>query len=241
VSAMKGLSYTLVFICGSLLSWFYPHFSYALQSKDPEQAVIHFVQAQAAGKVTEAQSFLTGEAKEKIAHLQPGIPDPFEKVEIASSNQNENFAQVTARTYTKQDVLTEEFYLTKQKDQWKIYSIQLPTPHWESMSSTKMKEEQKQTIEKFTSALANGNTPNAIQQLVDNARIRALSAKISGMKQTIHIDSMTPIGALKNGDVLIQVKESLSSGNETLLYTLTPLPSNQWKISDVRLVEKKVS
>lgn len=238
---MKWLSYILVFICGTLLSWFYPHFSYALQSREPEEAVIHFVQAQAAGKTTDAQSFLTGEAKEKISHLQPGIPDPFERIEIASSNQNENFAQVTARSYTKQDVLTEEFYLTKQKDQWKIFSIQLPAPHWETMSSTQVKEEQKQTLEKFTSALANGNTPDAIQQLVDVARIRALSAKISGVKQTIHIDSITPIGALKNGDVLIQVKESLSSGNETLLYTLTPLPSNQWKINDLRLVEKKVS
>jgi hypothetical protein len=241
VNAVKWLSYILVFICGTLFAWFYPHFSYALQSKEPEQAVIHFVQAQVAGKVADAQSFLTGEAKEKISHLQPGIPDPFEKVEIASSNQNENFAQVTARSYTKQDALTEEFYLTKQKDQWKIYSIQLPTPHWETMSSTKVKEEQKQTIEKFTSALANGDTQDAIQQLVDGARIRALSTKVSGVKQTIHLDSMTPVGALNNGDVLIQVKESLSSGNETLLYTLTPLPSSQWKISDVRLVEKKVS
>lgn len=206
--------------------------------KQIELVVQNYVQFQSQGNTNKAMAYLTGEAKQLIGSVQYNQADPLKKISYIKSSEDNGLGEVSAQIVTQRDVISENFYLIKQGNDWKIFSIQLSPQDWGGVKSYSLTPEQKNSIDVYTKHLATGDVKNAMNMLVGDARIRAANTPNTIPKQTIRVDSVIPEEQLANGDVLALVKETINgTRQETLLYTLAK--AQNWKIEDIRLIERR--
>ncbi|HHY67969.1 MAG TPA: hypothetical protein GX517_12395 [Alicyclobacillus sp.] len=234
------VTHVLALAVGAAGMWQIPHWIDNWQAREPVRVVQSYLQSQSSGHILEALQYLSGEAKQIVGQTRTVQPDPVQKVSVELASRSGNVAQVRAGWVSGNEENTEDFYLANVGGTWKIFSVQLPTPDWTSMGRANLKPEQRQVIDEYTQAIAQGDVQKAMGYLVGPARIRASRVVLSLIKQDIRVTNVTSVGSLPGGKALIMADETIQGQQkeaQTVLYTLAQV-GGQWKIDDIRLVDR---